>query len=371
MAVKLSLVLAVVVGVASALVAALLAVVCKCCWVWWRYRKTHLRRSASQESYIITQKKRWPGGGFTYQTYENGSLADYDSMSSGEEPYIVETPGEFYKLQFWVDLNKEDDLLIIGLVQAKGILCKSNVQTAFVYPVIQLYKEGISLDEREIEKQKKTFDPQWNEEVLFSLDGHPVETLSFCIRLIELDSFSNSHLIGQVEVSLEEVDSTEPSGKSQPKWYDIAGESKKPAHQYVGELLVSLNYFPTTQRLTIVILKARNLKVDSTSGLWGPTVKVILILNKTRLGKKRTAMQKKTLNPVYNEAFTFKVTSEALSKVTFKVLVVNKHSHGADKTVGHVLLGQQETGSGFSHWNHMLASLRKPVAMWHHIIPGA
>ncbi|PFX31542.1 synaptotagmin-1-like [Stylophora pistillata] len=371
MAVKLSLVLAVVVGVASALVAALLAVVCKCCWVWWRYRKTHLRRSASQESYFITQKKQWPGGGFTYQTYENGSLADYDSMSSGEEPYIVETPGEFYKLQFWVDLNKEDDLLIIGLVQAKGILCKSNFQTAYVYPVIQLYKEGISLDEREIEKQKMTFDPQWNEEVLFSLDGHPVETLSFCIRLIELDSFSNSHLIGQVEVSLEEVDSTEPSGKSQPKWYDIAGESKKPAHQYVGELLVSLNYFPTTQRLTIVILKARNLKVDSTSGLWGPTVKVILILNKTRLGKKRTAMQKKTLNPVYNEAFTFKVTSEALSKVTFKVLVVNKHSHGADKTVGHVLLGQQETGSGFSHWNHMLASLRKPVAMWHHIIPGA
>ena len=103
----------------------------------------------------------------------------------------------------------------------------------------------------------------------------------------------------------------------------------------------------------------------------GPTVRVILMLNKTRLGKKRTAMQKKTLNPVYNEAFTFKVTSEALPKVTFKVLVVNKHSHGAEQTVGHVLLGQQVTGSGFSHWNHMLASLRKPIAMWHPIIPGA
>lgn len=103
----------------------------------------------------------------------------------------------------------------------------------------------------------------------------------------------------------------------------------------------------------------------------GPTVKVLLMLNKTRLGRKRTAMQKKTLNPVYNEAFTFKVTSDTLPKVTFKILVVNKHSHGADQIVGHMLLGQQVTGSGFAHWNHMLASLRKPIAMWHPIIPGA
>lgn len=44
---------------------------------------------------------------------------------------------------------------------------------------------------------------------------------------------------------------------------------QKPPHEYVGELLLSLNYFPTTQRLTIVILKARNLKIESTSGLWG------------------------------------------------------------------------------------------------------
>ena len=94
------------------------------------------------------------------------------------------------------------------------------------------------------------------------------------------------------------------------------------------------------------------------------------MLNKTRLGRKRTAMQKKTVNPVYNEAFTFKVTSETLSKVTFKVLVVNKHSQGSDQMVGYVFLGQQVTGSGFAHWNHMLASLRRPIAMWHPLLPG-
>lgn len=221
MAVKLTLVLAVVVGVASALAAALLAVLCKCCWVWWRYRRMQRRRSPSQETCVIHQKGKWPAG-ITYQTYENGSLADYDSISSGEEPYIIETPGDFGKLQFWLDYNKEEDVVIIGLIQAKGIICRTNVQTAYVHPVIQLCKGDKTLDERGIEKQKMTFEPQWNEEVLFSLDGNPVETLSFCIRLNELDSFSNSHLIGQVVLSLDEAEFGEPS----PKWYDIAGEPK-------------------------------------------------------------------------------------------------------------------------------------------------
>ena len=99
-------------------------------------------------------------------------------------------------------------------------------------------------------------------------------------------------------------------------------------------------------------------------------MKVFLLVKQTRVNKKRTAMQKKTLNPVYNEAFTFKVTADALPKVMFKMVITNKHSHGAEQTVGHVLLGQYVTGSGFAHWNHMLASLRKPIAMWHPIVPS-
>ena len=242
MAVKLTLVLAVVVGVASALAAALLAVLCKCCWVWWRYRRTHRRRSPSQESYFIQQKGKWPAG-ITYQTYENGSVADFDSISSGEEPYIIETPGEFGKLQLWLDYNKEEDVVIIGLVQAKGIICRTNVQTAYVHPVVQLCKGEKTLDERVIEKQKMTFEPQWNEELLFSLDGNPIGKLSFSIRLIELDSFSNSHLIGQVVLSLDEAELGEPH----PRWYDIVGSTKVNNNLLLKSVICELNLLGLTK----------------------------------------------------------------------------------------------------------------------------
>ena len=36
----------------------------------------------------------------------------------------------------------------------------------------------------------------------------------------------------------------------------------------------------------------------------------------------------------------------------------------ADNT-GHVLIGPAASGMGITHWNQMLATLRKPVSMWH------
>lgn len=37
------------------------------------------------------------------------------------------------------------------------------------------------------------------------------------------------------------------------------------------------------------------------------------------------------------------------------------------QSIGHVIVGSSTTGKGLRHWNQMLSSLRKPVAMWHPI----
>lgn len=34
-------------------------------------------------------------------------------------------------------------------------------------------------------------------------------------------------------------------------------------------------------------------------------------------------------------------------------------------SIGHVIVGNQASGKALSHWNQMLSSLRKPIAMWH------
>lgn len=77
---------------------------------------------------------------------------------------------------------------------------------------------------------------------------------------------------------------------------------------------------------------------------------------------------RKTENPVYNEAFVFKVPKEAMAYSSFKILVVNRTSYGRDEALGDITIGPQEYKDGLLHWNKMLMELRKPVAMWHPII---
>ena len=45
--------------------------------------------------------------------------------------------------------------------------------------------------------------------------------------------------------------------------------------------------------------------------------------------------------------------------------VAESGSDGRGDNVGHVIIGPSASGMGTTHWNQMLATLRRPVSMWH------
>lgn len=68
----------------------------------------------------------------------------------------------------------------------------------------------------------------------------------------------------------------------------------------------------------------------------------------------------------------FSVPQYALGSIQIRLTVVrtaesnlNEISHTVP--IGHVIVGSDTIGKGQYHWNQMLVSLRKPVAMWHAI----
>lgn len=95
-----------------------------------------------------------------------------------------------------------------------------------------------------------------------------------------------------------------------------------------GEVLLSLCWQPTASRLTVVVLKARNLPRMDVTGLADPYVKLYLQFDGQRLVKKKTHVKKRTLNPVFNESFVFDLPPAAaqatnLDKLSLQVLLLD------------------------------------------------
>lgn len=83
--------------------------------------------------------------------------------------------------------------------------------------------------------------------------------------------------------------------------------------------------------------------------------------------KKKTTIKKCTLNPQYNESFSFEVPFEQVQKVQLVLKVVDYDRIGTSEPIGKVVLGcERSTGeSETRHWMDMLASPRRPIAQWH------
>lgn len=85
-----------------------------------------------------------------------------------------------------------------------------------------------------------------------------------------------------------------------------------------------------------------------------------------RIKKKKTSIKKCTLNPYYNESFTFEVPFEHIQKVSLVVTVVDYDRIGSSDAIGKVVLGcSAPSGTELRHWMDMLASPRRPIAQWH------
>ncbi|ESN96370.1 synaptotagmin 46 [Helobdella robusta] len=140
-----------------------------------------------------------------------------------------------------------------------------------------------------------------------------------------------------------------------------------------GDILFSMSYLPTAERLTVIIIKARDLMWPAEIVVTECFVKVHLMQNNKRVQKKKTSCKRDERHPIFNESMTFMVPATSLQ---LRVSVIANLSPGASVgpthpgstyQVGHVTVGSKASGTELVHWNQTLNSLRKQTSMWHRL----
>nr|XP_042904930.1 uncharacterized protein LOC107436800 isoform X2 [Parasteatoda tepidariorum] len=106
-----------------------------------------------------------------------------------------------------------------------------------------------------------------------------------------------------------------------------------------GDVLFGLNYNQKSQMMEVFVKQCRNLAAsDARNNKSNPYVKVYLLPDKTRSGKRKTKTKKNTLNPVFNELLRFPVLKNELESRTLWLTVWNSDLFGRNDFLGEISL---------------------------------
>ncbi|KAH8367637.1 hypothetical protein KR084_000610 [Drosophila pseudotakahashii] len=255
-------------------------------------------------------------------------------------------------------ISNEGMELTVSVLEAKGLLCPFSVESLDTFVRIYLVPDHPGAMQTKVVKAALT--PSYNESFNFWLQKRQARhSLWF-----HLYHNGPAHtLIGEAEMEIGEMP------RPITTWIPLSDSRKCNARW--GELMFSLSYLPTAERLTIVVVKARNLKLDgeqpapeSTETVHSVFVKVYLMDNDRKVLKKRTSLKRKDRSPIFNESMIFSVPPPSLTTAQLRVTVFGVTARGVTP-LGHIVAGSCAVGKGLRHWHQMLSSLRKPVAMWH------
>ncbi|NWI78781.1 SYT1 protein, partial [Dryoscopus gambensis] len=266
------------------------------------------------------------------------------------------------KLQYSLEYSFRKQELKVGVKQAVELKAMDSGGTSDPYVIVYLTSDVRKRYETKV--YRKTLNPIFNESFTFQVPQAEVSESTLVMQIYDFNRFAKHDIIGEVRLPLASVDLQHVI----EQWSDLAVASKV-EEEHLGEICFSLRYVPSTGKLTVLILEAKQLKRMDSDGLSDPFVKVHLILNRKKWKKKKTSVKKNTLSPYFNEMFVFEVPFSQIQNVDVVISVWDHDKVTKNEPIGKLFLGCRATGNQLRHWSDMLSNPRRPLAQWHILQP--
>ncbi|XP_053782219.1 extended synaptotagmin-2 isoform X2 [Desmodus rotundus] len=131
----------------------------------------------------------------------------------------------------------------------------------------------------------------------------------------------------------------------------------------LGQIQLTIRHSSQRNKLVVVVHACRNLIAFSEDGS-DPYVRMYLLPDKRRSGRRKTHVSKKTLNPVFDQSFDFSVSLPDVQRRTLDVAVKNSGGFlSKDKgLLGKVLvaLASEELAKGWTQWYDLTEDGMRP-----------
>lgn len=263
------------------------------------------------------------------------------------------------QMEFALEYDREVSELVVSIIQARDLTPNQYSGSLDTYIKGTILPNTSTTFQTKI--QKHSTDPIFKERFLFNIEPFQLDSKIIQFQVFAVDKYARHKVIGESEIRVGDVDLRIPI----KMWLNLRDIDDKPTEY--GDIMFSLSYLPTAERLTIVIVKARSLRMTAGKEVGDPFVKVYLMQNGKKISKKKTTVKRGEKHPNFNEAMIFSVPATALPTVQLRITVAEHLPENKTPSLGHVIVGANTSGTELSHWNQMMSSLRKPVAMWHYL----
>ncbi|KAM4839713.1 synaptotagmin-15 isoform X1 [Urocitellus parryii] len=278
-----------------------------------------------------------------------------------EDPSETDFPdGCLGRLWFSVEYQQETERLLVGLIKARLLQAPSETGSLLV-------KLHLLPDERRFLQSKTkrtTSSPQFDEHFIFQVSCKSVTQRVLKFSVYHVNRQRKHQLLGQVLFPLK--NETLAGDCHHVFWRDLEAESLEPPSEF-GDLQFCLSYNDYLNRLTVVVLRAKGLQLQEDRSVVSVFVKVSLMNQNKFVKCKKTSAVLGSVNPVYNETFSFKADATELDTASLSLTVLQSTGGDRSHPLGRVVVGpyMYTRGRELEHWDEMLSKPKELVKRWH------
>ncbi|XP_055730884.1 rabphilin-3A-like isoform X1 [Salvelinus fontinalis] len=286
-------------------------------------------------------------------------------------------------LEFTLHYEQESNALHCNIVKAKGLKPMDSNGLADPYVKLHLLPGASKSNKLRTKTLKGTLNPVWNETLVYhGITDDDMQRKTLRLSVSDMDKFGHNEFIGETRVALKKLKANQKKNYSvclervvQVKKAGTGGsargmalyeeEVKEDEAEERGRILVSLTYSTQQGRLIVGVVRCAHLAAMDSNGYSDPFVKIFLKPDMGKKAKNKTQIKKKTLNPEFNEEFSYEIKHGELAKKSLDISVWDYDMGTSNDFIGGCQLGITAKGECLKHWYECLKNKDKKIERWH------